>query len=100
MNIITETTNGLKPSTNATDTPKERKLREACAGFEAMMLRQMLALARQSEPEGGRLIDGGYGEEMFRSMHDDQLAQRMASGKGIGLGETLYRQLSKTQHGK
>lgn len=99
MNIITETTNGLKPTGNMTDTPKERKLREACAGFEAMMIRQMLTLARQSEPEGG-LIDGGYGEEMFRSMHDDQLAQRMASGKGIGIGSALYRQLSKTQHGK
>ncbi|MFZ5775707.1 MAG: rod-binding protein [Thermodesulfobacteriota bacterium] len=99
MNLINATTNGLKPNADPADTPKERKLREACAGFEAMLLRQMLTLARECEPKGG-LIDGGYGEELFRSMHDDQLAQRMASGNGMGLGATLYRQLSKAEHAR
>ncbi|HIJ78604.1 MAG: rod-binding protein [Desulfobulbaceae bacterium] len=95
MNIITDATAGLKGIANSADTPKERKLREACAGFEAIMINQMLSLARRSAPEGG-LIEGGYGEEMFKSMQDDQLAQKMAAGNAMGFGEMLYRQLSQT----
>ena len=94
MNIISEATTGLKGNTNSTDTLKKGKLREACAGFEALMLKQILSLARQSVPKGG-LIDGGYGEEMFQSIHDDQIAQKMAGSSGLGFGEMLYRQLSQ-----
>lgn len=93
MNIITDAATGLKASTPSADTGKERRLREACAGFEAIMLKQILTLARQSVPEGG-LLSGGYGEEIFRSMHDDQLARKMAGSGGLGFGEMLYRQLS------
>ena len=93
MDIITDATLGLKGNSNPADTIKQRKLREACAGFEAIMLKQILSIARNSIPKSG-LIDGGQGEEMFRSMHDDQLAQKMAGGKGIGFGDLLYRQLS------
>ena len=94
MDIISEATAGLKGINNSADTLKERKLREACAGFEALMLKQILSLARQSVPKGG-LVDGGYGEEMFQSIHDDQMAQKMAGGKGLGFGDMLYRQLSQ-----
>ena len=94
MDITTEATAGLKGIANSTDTLKEKKLREACAGFEALMLKQILSLASQSVPKGG-LVDGGYGEEMFQSIHDDQMAQKMAGGKGLGFGDMLYRQLSQ-----
>lgn len=94
MDIISEATAGLKGITNSADTLKDRKLREACAGFEALMLKQILSLARQSVPKGG-LFDGGYGEEMFQSIQDDQLAQKMAGSKGVGFGDMLYRQLSQ-----
>lgn len=94
MDIISEATAGLKGINNSADTLKEKKLREACAGFEALMLKQILTLARQSVPKSG-LLDGGYGEEMFQSIHDDQIAQKMAGSKGLGFGEMLYRQLSQ-----
>ena len=95
MNIIADASAGLKGAATSADTAKERKLREACAGFEALILKQILEQARKSAPQGG-LIDGGYGEEMYRSMHNDQLAQKMAGSKGVGFGEALYRQLSKS----
>jgi flagellar protein FlgJ len=94
MDIISEATAGLKGIANSSDTIKEKKLREACAGFEALMLKQILTLARQSVPKGG-LFDGGYGEEMFQSIQDDQMAQKMAGSKGVGFGDMLYRQLSQ-----
>ncbi|OGQ88317.1 MAG: hypothetical protein A2512_03175 [Deltaproteobacteria bacterium RIFOXYD12_FULL_56_24] len=94
MDIISEATAGLKGTTHSADTLKQKKLREACAGFEALMLKQILSLARQSIPKSG-LMDGGYGEEMFQSIHDDQLAQKMAGSKSVGFGDMLYRQLSQ-----
>ena len=94
MDIISEATAGLKGNTNTADTLKKGKLREACAGFEALMLKQILSLARQSVPKSG-LLDGGYGEEMFQSIHDDQITQKMAGSKGLGFGDMPYRQLSQ-----
>jgi flagellar protein FlgJ len=94
MDIISEATAGLKGMNNSTDTLKEKKLREACAGFEALMLKQILKQARQSIPKSG-LFDGGYGEEMFQSIQDDQLTQKMAGSSSAGFGEMLYRQLSQ-----
>jgi peptidoglycan hydrolase FlgJ len=96
MDIISEATNGLKGTAPSADTLKERKLREACAGFEALMLKQILALGRQSVQKSG-LLDGGYGEEMFQSIHDDQIAQNMAGSRSLGFGDMLYRQLSQAQ---
>jgi flagellar protein FlgJ len=96
MDIISEATAGLKGTTHPADTLKESKLREACAGFEALMLKQILTLGRQSVEKSG-LLDGGYGEEMFQSIHDDQLSQKMAGSAGLGFGDLLYRQLSQAK---
>ena len=75
---------------------KDRKLREACAGFEAIILEKILQFSRDSATEN-TLIGGGYAEEMYRSMYESALTQKMSDGKGMGFGELLYRQI-KNQH--
>ncbi len=60
-----------------------------------MLLKQFLTMARKSVPKGG-ILDGGYAEEMFRSMQDDELAKNLARNKGVGFGDMLYRELTKT----
>ena len=87
---------GLKETTISADNVKENKLRKACADFESIMLKQLMSIAREGLPEGG-LFDGGRAEEMYRSMLDDELSIKLAHGKGMGLGELLYKQISK-QH--
>jgi len=93
MNSVSTVSSTLKENRPSADTYKEGKLREACAGFEALMLKQLLTSARESIPKSG-LLDGGYGEEIFQSLHDEQLAGHMAASGGTGFGELLYRQLS------
>ncbi|MDA8163833.1 MAG: rod-binding protein [Desulfobacteraceae bacterium] len=73
---------------------KDMKLRKACADFEAIMLRQLLAAMRASVPQSG-LLDGGDAAKMYQDMQDEQLASTLAHGKGVGFGEALYRQLSR-----
>jgi peptidoglycan hydrolase FlgJ len=84
----------LKAPADSADKVRDMKLRQACADFEAIMLRQLLAAMRKSVPEGG-LLENGYAGEMYRSMQDEQIANTLAHGKGMGLGEALYRQVAK-----
>ena len=84
---------GLKVPPASADKLKDMKLQKACADFEAIMLRQLLAAMRESVPEGG-LLDGGHATEMYQGMHDEQLARTLADGKGMGFGAALYRQIS------
>lgn len=83
----------LKNIGQTTDKTKEAELKKACQGFEAMILQQMLTAMRKSVPKDGLLVNG-YAQEMYQSMYDEGLAQEMASGRGIGLADALYQQLS------
>ncbi|HFQ80795.1 MAG TPA: flagellar biosynthesis protein FlgJ [Desulfobacterales bacterium] len=84
----------LKQTGAAADKLKEKKLRKACHDFEALMLKQLLTTMRKSIPKDG-IFGGGYSSDMYQSMGDDALAQDMAKGRGMGLGDSLYRQLSR-----
>jgi peptidoglycan hydrolase FlgJ len=84
---------GLKVPAVSADKMNDEKLRKTCADFEAIMLRQLLAAMRAGVPESG-LLDGGHAAEMYRDMHDEQLARTLAHGKGVGFGAALYRQIS------
>ena len=92
--INTQTVFGLKNTKAPTDTVKERELRKACHDFEAVILKQMLDGMRKSIPKSGLLGGDGYADKMYQSMRDDEMAKEMARGKGMGLGEVLYKQLS------
>ena len=93
MDIKPSATIGLMPRAGVADNVKEEKLHKACADFEAIILRQMLKLMRDTVPKDG-LMPQSYSTEMYQSMHDATLADNLAHGKGMGLGELLYRQLS------
>lgn len=83
----------LKPNGNSADKAKETKLHKACQDFEALLLKQLLTTMRKSVPKDG-LFKTGYAEDMYNSMYDDKLAEDMAHGKGIGIADILYKQLS------
>lgn len=75
------------------DTPKERKLKETCQDFEAIIIQQMLTAMRKTIPKDG-LFSSGYAEDMYQSMYDEGLSKEIASGRGLGLADVLYKQLS------
>ncbi|MEA3547863.1 MAG: rod-binding protein [Thermodesulfobacteriota bacterium] len=72
---------------------ENKKLRQACADFEALLLNKLVSSMRESVPEGG-LFEKSFGEKMFQSMHDEELSRQMANGRGTGLGELLYQKLT------
>ena len=93
MQIQQPTSFPLKKIGQSTDTVKETELKKACKNFEAIILQQMLTAMRKSVPKEG-LLESGYAQDMYQSMYDEGLAKEMANGKGIGLADSLYHQLS------
>jgi flagellar protein FlgJ len=83
----------LKNTAQTTDNADKAKLEEACKNFEALLINKMLASMRESLPEGG-LFEKSFAEKMYQSMLDEELSIKMAQGKGMGLGELLFKQLS------
>lgn len=94
MNIPQNIPTGIKETAIKADTFKEQKLRKACADFEAIILQKMLTLMRESVPKSG-LLETGFAQDMFQSLHDQELAQQLTKGKGMGLGDKLYRDLTR-----
>jgi flagellar protein FlgJ len=74
---------------------EKKKLLEACKDFEAILLNKMVSTMRESIPEGG-LFEKSFGEKIYQSMLDEEMTKEWAHGKGTGIGELLYQQLSRS----
>lgn len=71
---------------------KDKQLREACQGFEAVFLQKIWEQMRNSIPKSDYLHSKE--EEMYQSLYDAEFSQKMASAGGIGLADMLYEQLN------
>ncbi len=63
--------------------------------FEALFLQMMLKSMRDAVPEGGLFEDSG--RAFYQDMHDKQLAVTLADQGGVGLADSIVRQLSAPQ---
>ncbi|MBN2536095.1 MAG: rod-binding protein [Spirochaetales bacterium] len=87
--------NGVENRTKQID--KGSDLYKACQDFEAIFIKQMLNVMKKTINKSG-LIDGGFAEEVFEDMLYDEYAKKMAENAGFGLSDSLYRQLSQSDH--
>jgi murein DD-endopeptidase MepM/ murein hydrolase activator NlpD len=69
----------------------EKKLVEACRGFESAFLQKLMAQMRATVPKDG-LLHGQY-EDQYVSMFDQAFADKMAEAGGIGLADMMLSQL-------
>lgn len=76
-----------------TEAEKEKKLREACEGFESIFIQKMWQEMRSTLPKTNMLQ--GREEQYWQSMYDQELAKSMTSAGGIGLADMMYAQLSR-----
>lgn len=73
----------------------QEKLKETCRDFESIFINQMLKQARSSIQQIGGAEERSHAREIYESMQDEELAKAMSQGKGIGLAQELYKQLSR-----
>ena len=70
----------------------DKAIKGAAQQFEQVFLNMMLKSMREATPQEG-MFDNEQ-TKMFTGMLDQQLAQSMSSGHGIGLADVMVRQLS------
>jgi flagellar protein FlgJ len=78
------------------DATPEQKLRGTAQQLQSVFVEQLFKAMRATVPEDG-MFSGGQGEEVFRGLLDQQVAE-LVPDQWQGqhsLGETLYRQLAR-----
>ncbi len=83
-------------SNTNSDPAKEKKLREACEGFESIFIQKMWEQMRASLPKDG-LLSSSKEEQFWQGMYDQELAKSMASSGGIGLADMMMEQMNPKQ---
>jgi len=74
-------------------TSPQEGMKQASKQFEVMFLQMMLKSMREATPSDGMLSSSQ--EKTYTSMLDQQLSQNL-SGRGLGLAEAMFTQLSRT----
>lgn len=75
-------------------TPEQRKAKDVCTQFEALLVKQMLAAMQSSI----KMFGDGFGGDYFQGMFQDAIAQKVAE-QGLGLGKMLYEQIMRNSVG-
>lgn len=71
----------------------QQGLEASARAFEALLVGQMLKQMR-SASLGDGLFDSSQ-SELYRDMHDQQIAQMISEGEGLGIRDMLMQQLSR-----
>jgi len=86
---------GLDPTLASSSVDERTRLKKACEKFEGLFLSYMLKVMRESVPTSG-LLGNGFGKDIFETLFDQTLGEKLAEREEIGLAQVLYKQLSRT----
>lgn len=78
-------------------TSPQEGMKQASKQFEVMFMQMVLKSMREATPSDG--LFSSQQEKMYTSMLDQQQAQNL-SGRGLGLAEAMFAQLSRTVGGE
>ncbi len=82
-------------SSSPEEAEKDRKLRKACADFEAIFISYIFQTMRKAVPEGN-YMGKMPGKETYTMMMDQKLSEDLSRrGGGIGLQKMLYEQMKR-----
>jgi flagellar protein FlgJ len=87
------------PGAPETLSPERLELREAAEGFEAIMVRRMLASARAASFAEDTPLTGG-GMKQYAAMRDEHLAGIVASSGDLGFARSIEERLAQHLQGK
>lgn len=73
----------------------EKKLRKVCSELESVFINMIFKQMRSTIPKSD-LMGGGLAQEMYEDMLYESFADEISKGKGIGIGDLLYKQLARS----
>ena len=72
----------------------DKNLYQACQDFESIFIAYMLKNMRKTVPKTDFIQDKTT-YDIYTSMMDDEIANAVAKGQGIGLADAIYRQIKE-----
>jgi len=72
----------------------DKQLKEACKGFESIFVNMMLSEMRKSVPKND-LMGSSFATDTFTEMLDEEISEAVSNGKGIGIADMMYKQISE-----
>jgi len=82
---------------DTTHVDKKSKLFEQCQEFESIFVKMMLKEMRNSVDKKDSLLSGGWAEDIYSDMLDDEYSKSIAKKAGFGLADQLYKQLAQAK---
>ena len=76
----------------------DKAARATAENFEAVFLSQMLGPMFDTLPTDG-IMGGGQAEGIYRDMMVDEVGKSIAKSGGIGIADSIYREILKLQEG-
>jgi peptidoglycan hydrolase FlgJ len=71
----------------------KKDMEKVARDFESVFVNKLLESMRKGTPKSG-LLDS-HAMDMYQSMMDQEMAKEMAKRKGMGMGEMVYKDLSR-----
>ncbi len=73
---------------------KTSDLYKQCQEFESIFVKMMITQMQKTVDKSSDILSGGYAEEVFQDMLNDEYSQSMTKTANFGIADQLYRQLS------
>ena len=71
----------------------EKDMEKVARDFESVFVNKLFQSMRKGVPKSGLLDSSAM--KMYQSMMDQEMAKLMSVGKGMGIGEMVYKDLSQ-----
>jgi len=89
----------IKSFSDALDSAKESgdddKLKEAAQQFEAFFINSIFKSMRKSADWGEGMTEKSHARGIYEGMMDEKMSDEIATGRGIGIGDMIYKQMAK-----
>ena len=72
---------------------KKSPLYEQCLEFESIFVKMMLKEMRKTVDKTDSLVNGGFAEDIYQDLLDNEYSKTMSNTAKFGLADMLYRQL-------
>lgn len=93
----------LKKQATSLNNISDKQLKQAkkvSQDFEALFVGMMIKSMRETVPQKNSLTGGGHGEEVYRSLLDQEYATASVKRGGLGLAKQIEREIIRQETGK
>jgi peptidoglycan hydrolase FlgJ len=90
----------VKSATLTAPAPRDPKIWQAAQDFEAVLLSQLTKHMFDAKGAGDDSFKGGFAEETWQGLMSEQMGKEISKRGGIGLADSVYREMLMMQQAK